>query len=872
MTGAVSQEGSSLEPAAHGSETLDNQLALSPTIDDEQPAAIPTTTSLEAASKASSTQAVDEAALGDEAHEKSAPVPPEPAPPKDLPWTTSQAARPLSSRPSASIPAAAAWSGAMEGPLIKHNTSHGGSEYARKVYCVLAGYTLFEFDSEQEAKAMLWPRAEADVIGVSPAPSNSAALRSTSLSMTSRTDNSVTFVYTTNAGERVCAVASSPRECERWIVALTLGVELLLLSGLPEAAGGAAQCVAHAPPMPETNATHCAASGQQFGYTVTRHMCAASGRAFSAAHMAPAPIPLPGIGLAHAARVSDACAQAQQLLNASRIRTRLLAAAVYASELEAVLLRKYKIDGRELWLRHARTTTRKRSGVVETTERDDAADSCYVAESESEDELRQFRKQRDHEVSTAAHASYVTNVLDPAASDPAALILELHHLCSKPPHGDDPDNHGKSKQRTSSAEGPTVAANGPEGASSTQDVPAELIAPSSSSQEDEEDVQPRVALTVAASDAYSELRTALSMPAHTAAVRDTCAALAQVRAADDDKATSLLTRRTLLFYLPQLAHVYYRLLPPRDADAAVRATLVEDLLLCASRRSFKFALRLAWYLVAYLEDRGAVAARRPHVLRLLVELEAAAAYSYAGTTDALGSRRRANSGGDPWTLRSDTVSLAAMARRGPVMGEPSPFAGAVAIELLPRAPAWLALELRRAAVALHRSSAKVIDMLGMPNDSYSNLLFTPCTPSSSQARRDSAQCHDAPDDVLAREMRFVRAMCDVAETMRGIELSQRSARLKYELQALPRRTPLGHSPIGPTVVQRKRLGKKHKSGRVARIPPNEGELLRVAELAVLLTTCRPRFQDKGARTNAGLARDSRRCYSRDKLAAIQRGP
>lgn len=833
MTGAVSQEACPLELGEEGSRRIDiSQTVHLPPADSAQTATVPATTSLEAASKGSPTQAVDEAAVADEAFQKAAPFPPEPAPAKDG-WVVPKSAGPIRSRPTASIPTAAAWCGAMEGPLIKHNTSHGGSEYARKVYCVLAGYTLFEFDSEQEARAMLWPRAEADVIGVSPAPSNSAALRSTSLSMTSRTDNSVTFVYTTNAGERVCAVASSPRECERWIVALTLGVELLLLSGLPEAAGGAAQCVAHAPPMPETNATHCAASGQQFGYTVTRHMCSASGRAFSAAHMAPAPIPLPGIGLAHAARVSDACAQAQQLLNASRIRTRLLAAAVYAAELEAVLLRKYKIDGRELWLRHARTTTRKRPGVAETNERDDTADSCYVA-SENEDELRQSRKQRDHEVSIAAHASYVVNVLDPAASDPAALILELHHLCSKPPQGDDPDNHGKSKQRTSSAEAPpTVNGHPAEGASSTSDVPGEPMAASSSSQEDEEDVTPRVALTVTASDAYSELRTALSMPAHTAAVRDTCAALAEVRAADDDKATSLLTRRNLLFYLPQLAHVYYRLLPPRDADAAVRATLVEDLLLRASRRSFKFALRLAWYLVAYLEDRGAVAARRPHVLRLLVELEAAAAYSYAGTTDALGARRRANGGGDPWTLRSDTVSLAAMARRGPIAGEPSSFAGAVAIELLPRAPAWLALELRRAAVALHRSSAKVIDMLGMPNESYSNLLLTPCTPSASQARRDSAQCHDAPDDVLAREMRFVRAMCDVAETMRGIELSQRSARLKYELQALPRRTPLGHSPIGPTVVRRKRQGKKHKSGRVARIPPNEGELPCIVRLDVV---------------------------------------
>ena len=51
-------------------------------------------------------------------------------------------------------------------------------------------------------------------------------------------DAALTFVYTTTAGERVCAVAPSVKECEKWLVALTLGVELLLLSGLPEGAGG----------------------------------------------------------------------------------------------------------------------------------------------------------------------------------------------------------------------------------------------------------------------------------------------------------------------------------------------------------------------------------------------------------------------------------------------------------------------------------------------------------------------------------------------------------------------------------------------------------------------------------------------------------
>ncbi|KAJ8603810.1 hypothetical protein CTAYLR_000229 [Chrysophaeum taylorii] len=738
------------------------------------------------------------------------------------------------------LPVTAAWSGAMEGPLLKQNTSHGGSEYARKVHCVLMGYTLFEFDTEQEARAMLWPRAEADVIGVSPAPTNSAALRSSSLSM-ARADASVTFVYTTNAGERVCAVAPSPRECERWIVALTLGVELLLLSGLPEAAGGAARCVAHAAPSPETTASHCAASGQQFGYTVTRHLCAASGRAFSAAHMAPAPLPLPGIGLAHATRLSDACAQAQQLLNASRCRARLLAAATHAAELEATLVRKYKADGRELWLCHSRGVITKRRGSdpARRSMPDDLDDEPLSPSVLFSDESLEARREREKEVAVAAHATYVATVLDPARTDPARLILELHYLCSAPPPFDDPLADAAAEK--SKKPPPPATGAPPAPRASTDERTSSVAAPPSEGSDlqpmdDDDEARASVASTlVAPTDANGDLRAALTPPAHAGAVRDALSLLAEVRAADDDREATLVTKRNLVFYLPQLAHIYYRILPPRDAEAALRATLVEDLLLGASRRSFRFALRLAWFLVAYLEDRGAAPARRPHILRLLVELEAAAAFSYAGTTDAIRvARRRGRGGGDPWTLRNDTVAAAAMARRGPVAGEPSPFAGAVALELLPRAPAWLALELRRAAVALHKAAAKALEALDVPTDSLAEMVSAPCTPSVSQTRSDAAQYHDAPDDVLAREMRFVRAMCDVAETMRGVELSQRPARLKYELQALPRRTPLGHSPIGPTVVRRKRETGPQKSGRVSRVPPNEGHVFKTKARAPTL--------------------------------------
>jgi len=78
-------------------------------------------------------------------------------------------------------------------------------------------------------------------------------------------------------------------------------------------------------------------------------------------------------------------------------------------------------------------------------------------------------------------------------------------------------------------------------------------------------------------------------------------------------------------------------------------------------------------------------------------------------------------------------------------------------------------------------------------------------------------------------MRFVRALCDVAEAMRGVDGSSRPARLRKELEALPRRTPLAHAPFE----------KAGRLGRVARVPPREGHVFKTkarAPTLVLLET------------------------------------
>ena len=77
----------------------------------------------------------------------------------------------------------------------------------------------------------------------------------------------------------------------KWLVGLTLAVELCG-GGLPPALEELLSGHPRAPP--DDRATHCAASGVAFSYTVAGTR-AASGRAYAASHMA-AGLPLPGIG------------------------------------------------------------------------------------------------------------------------------------------------------------------------------------------------------------------------------------------------------------------------------------------------------------------------------------------------------------------------------------------------------------------------------------------------------------------------------------------------------------------------------------------------------------------------------------------------
>ena len=97
------------------------------------------------------------------------------------------------------------------------------------------------------------------------------------------------------------------------------------------------------------------------------------------------------------------------------------------------------------------------------------------------------------------------------------------------------------------------------------------------------------------------------------------------------------------------------------------------------------------------------------------------------------------------------------------------------LELLPSTPPWLALELRRSAGALRRTAALALATLGVepaapPPPPSPRLIkapdrtiMVPTTPTIVMG------CKGHRTTCSRREMRFVRALCDVAEAMRGVD-------------------------------------------------------------------------------------------------------
>jgi len=118
-------------------------------------------------------------------------------------------------------------SSTRQGYLWKRQISGGGSPPAvQRVFCVLAGTTLWDYDSEDEAALGQRPRSEVNVIGVSPWDGRA------------RYQNyAFGFLFLSAQGTTYHAVAQSKEDLEHWLSAIRLGLQVRF--GIMGSTGGA---------------------------------------------------------------------------------------------------------------------------------------------------------------------------------------------------------------------------------------------------------------------------------------------------------------------------------------------------------------------------------------------------------------------------------------------------------------------------------------------------------------------------------------------------------------------------------------------------------------------------------------------------------
>ena len=179
-------------------------------------------------------------------------------------------------------------------------------------------------------------------------------------------------------------------------------------------------------------------------------------RAHAASHMAPAGLPLPGIGRGRAEKLSDAAAQAQQLLNVARSRARLLASAAHASELEKTLERKFRTDRRALWLLHHADSGRidpKLDPSGRAWPREEAAqaarqillDRSQPLSDPEYDALFNTCRAAARDACDRAYDVWKEQVLTPVKDDAAGLVGEFHFLTLDDDSDDPPPTQKKKK-------------------------------------------------------------------------------------------------------------------------------------------------------------------------------------------------------------------------------------------------------------------------------------------------------------------------------------------------------------------------------------------------------------------------------------------
>jgi hypothetical protein len=131
----------------------------------------------------------------------------------------------------------------------------------QRVFCVLAGTTLWDFDTEEEAALGLRPRCEVDVIGVSPWDGKLGYQK-----------YSFGFLFLSSLGTTFHAVAQSKDDLESWLSAMRVGLQVKF--GKEESGQ-----TSFSPPA-RRDSDICGISGQPLNRSNPKCFCVSCGRAF----------------------------------------------------------------------------------------------------------------------------------------------------------------------------------------------------------------------------------------------------------------------------------------------------------------------------------------------------------------------------------------------------------------------------------------------------------------------------------------------------------------------------------------------------------------------------------------------------------------
>lgn len=192
-----------------------------------------------------------------------------------------------------------------------------GPPSMQKVFCVLAGTTLWDFDTEEEAGLGLRPRCEVDIIGVSPWDGKA------------RYQNyAYGFLFLSSQGTTFYAVAQSKEDLEFWLSAMRIGLQAKFGNSLPR------EEPSHGPTEPPArrDSDNCTISGQHLNRS-NKCFCVSCGGAFGLEYCCE-DVPLLHYGMQQGARVCRNCFLAQYFLNHLKLLNATLRTHLHELDLE----------------------------------------------------------------------------------------------------------------------------------------------------------------------------------------------------------------------------------------------------------------------------------------------------------------------------------------------------------------------------------------------------------------------------------------------------------------------------------------------------------------------------------------------------------